>query len=159
MARLWRFARGETSTADFERWLYATPELESLLGPQLYLPLIAEDYRDVGGVHDLRRALPALLDAIDPRACECLTWRDNERVPLGYETRPEIFLGQLDVLRERTPWLDAVRCRACGQAWYLAVDTRDDDYYLQRLSEDELTAALDRDEWPSTFDGLEAVWP
>jgi hypothetical protein len=63
------------------------------------------------------------------------------------------------VLRERTPWIEAVRCRACGQAWYLAVDTCDDDYYLHRLNEDELAAALQRDEWPPTFDGLKAVWP
>ncbi|HKN65332.1 MAG TPA: hypothetical protein VJW73_03600 [Gemmatimonadaceae bacterium] len=41
MARLWRFTRGETPTAEFERWVYATPELEPLLGPELYLRLIA----------------------------------------------------------------------------------------------------------------------
>lgn len=159
MARLWRFTRGETPTAEFELWIYATPELEPLLGPELYLRLISEDYRDAATVHDLRRALPALLDAIAPRGCECLTWRDNERVPLGYDTRPDVFLTRFDVLRERTPWIDAVRCRNCAQAWYLAVDTRDDDYYLHRLSEDELAAALERDAWPNIFDSLDAVWP
>ena len=30
--RLWRFARGDTPTGQFERWAYETPELEPFLG-------------------------------------------------------------------------------------------------------------------------------
>lgn len=157
--QLWRFARGDAPTPEFERWVYATPDLESFLGAERYLVLISEDYRDALAVHDLRRALPDWLDVLAPRACDCPTWRDDERVPLGYETRPDVFLPLFEVLRERTPWLKAVRCRACGQAWYLAVDTCDDDYYLHRLGEPELSVALRRDEWPTMFDSLEAVWP
>jgi len=157
--RLWSWVRGDTPTPEFEPWAYGEAGLEPFLGGQRWLRLVAADYRDPDEVRRLRMELQDWLDELAPRACECLAWRDDQRIPLGYETRPDVFLERFDILRSQSPWVDLVRCRACSQAWYMAVDTRDDDYYLHRLDEVEARAILEGGRWPTTFDAIDAVWP
>jgi hypothetical protein len=157
--RLWSWVRGDTPTVEFERWTYGEASLEPFLGGERWLRLVGADYRDPDEVQRLRVELRLWLDELAPRACECLAWRDDQRIPLGYETRPDAFLKQFDVLRSQSPWVDLARCRACSQAWYLAVDTRDDDYYLHRLDEGDVRAIVEEGRWPATFDAIEAVWP
>ena len=90
--------------------------------------------------------------------CVCVTWMDHKVVPLGSETAT--FLDdEFERILSRTPWLDLVRCRVCGQAWYAATDTVEDDYYFRRLTASEVTAITDRGEWPADYDAFPSVWP
>ncbi|MBU0490301.1 MAG: hypothetical protein KKA73_19035 [Chloroflexi bacterium] len=155
--RLWKFVRGDTPTVEFEQWVYDTPTLEQLFGPDMYLELISLDYRDPMETVRLPDRLRSWLDEHVPRDCECITWQDKEKNPEGYETAN---LGaDFTILKSRTPWLDLIQCLHCGSHWYLATDTVDADYYLLRLTEEQVAAILDRDEWPKQFDDLEHVWP
>jgi hypothetical protein len=62
-------------------------------------------------------------------------------------------------LQDRNPWLRLVRCRECGQQWYLAIDTVDDDHYFLRLNGDQIRAIVDHGQWPTDYDEFVNVWP
>lgn len=51
---------GDLARPDFERWLYATPEMEAVLGPDAYLELVGRDDRGRFAVHDTRRQVEQL---------------------------------------------------------------------------------------------------
>ena len=42
VATLWRFARQDMFSDDFEAWLYAQEDLEEDLGEELYIELISQ---------------------------------------------------------------------------------------------------------------------
>lgn len=155
---LWRFAYDNIDPADFEKWAYAAEDLPTWLNSDLYLRLLETNYQDHLQVHELKATLQAWLNSSYPRTCDCLVWKDFQVVPLGYETPMDLFLAKFELLKEQTPWIYLARCKSCTQSWYLAVDTQEDNYYLQRLTSNDVKR-IERGFWPSTFDGLDAVWP
>jgi hypothetical protein len=90
--------------------------------------------------------------------CVCAEWPDRKIVPLGCDTA-NFDDEEFTRVRDHTPWLRLVRCRGCGTAWYLAIDTVDDDYYFRRLSAAEASAIEERDIWPTDYDDFVSVWP
>jgi hypothetical protein len=56
------------------------------------------------------------------------------------------------LLSERTPWLELRRCPRCAQAWYVACDTLDDDWYFRRMAEPEVSDVVQSGKWPPDFD-------
>ncbi len=52
--KIWQFIRGGFSTVEFEQWIYNTPELETLCGPDLFFELISLDYRDKNAVEGMK---------------------------------------------------------------------------------------------------------
>jgi hypothetical protein len=155
---LWRFVYDNIDTSKFESWAYQAENLETRLNSDLYLRLLETNYQDHLQVYELKKALQTWLESSYPLTCDCLAWKDYQVVPLGYETPIDVFMERFEVLKRRTPWIDVVRCKSCAQLWYLAVDTREDDYHLQRLTAEDLKR-IETGSWPSTFDGMEAVWP
>lgn len=155
---IWRFLRGDLPTDEFEQWAYNTERLQSLMSSDLYLELLEINYQDKEQVHELAKHLGAWIDRYYPRSCDCPTWKDSQTLSLGFDRPVEAFLSRFQVLIERTPWIDLVRCKHCGQPWYLAIDTVDDDYYMQRLTESDVQA-IERNQWPTTFDHIKSVWP
>lgn len=90
--------------------------------------------------------------------CVCSGWSDHQVIPLGFDTA-HILKTHFLLDRERNPWLRLVRCAACGQEWYVAIDTIDDDQYFLRLSAAQLAAIKERNEWPTDYDDFVNVWP
>jgi hypothetical protein len=70
-----------------------------------------------------------------------------------------LFFLTFDLLKQRNPWLSLARCKECGQAWYVATDTVDDDYRMLRLTDEQAQDILQNDKWPIVFDDYENVWP
>ena len=164
---IWRFIRSEESPQDFEQWLYENhedPVIVVLLGEKLLLKAIETNFADRDQVWQCRAALRSALEKTFPGKCSCLIWRDNERLPLGFSIEAqrtesfEEFKSRFHIIKNRTPWLFAGRCRECGQGWYVAVDTVDDDYHLMRLSPSKATD-ITVGHWPAIFDKLDHVWP
>ena len=91
-----------------------------------------------------------------PGVCECAAWPDRHIIALGAETAD--LLDQFEVVVQRTPWLSLARCPVCGEHWYVAVDTVDDDYYFRRLTQPDLDGIVERGAWPADFDGFVHVW-
>ena len=92
-----------------------------------------------------------------PQICICTDWPDRQIIGLGSETAT-LLEDHFEVLRDRSPWLHQVKSRGCGQNWYAAVDTVDDDYYFRRLNGAE-TVAISNGTWPADFDDFVNVWP
>ncbi len=74
------------------------------------------------------------------------------------ELYPDVFERRFWILKDQTPSISLARCRACGQAWYLGVDLNDDVYHLSRLNEGQVRE-IENNNWPRTFDGIDALWP
>jgi hypothetical protein len=156
---LWRFVYDNIAVSDFENWVYAAKELETILDSDTYLRLLEANYHDHLQIYELQKALKAWLNTFYPLACECLSWKDYQVIPIvGHEKLPQIFLAKFRVLKKRTPWIDLVTCISCDQMWYLAMDTTNDDYYLQRLTVNDVDE-INTGSWPTVFDNLEPVWP
>lgn len=155
---LLRFLRDDIPLSDFEQWVYSTEDLKSLLNSDLYLHLLEANYQDKLQVYELRQRLSTWLHNKFPQTCDCLWWKDDQVIPLGFETRTDIFMEKFTRLKRQTPWIDLVRCKSCGQSWYLAIDTIDDDYHFQRLAADDVEK-IEKGYWPTFFDNLDAVWP
>jgi hypothetical protein len=166
LEKLWQFARGDLEPQAFEEWFLARSEdetVQAMLGRELVSALLEADYDDPIAHMEVCEKLENRLDVVAPRQCRCLTWRDHQILPLGWDE----VTGQAGVLEDffdyslvtrRTPWLECVECRRCQQAWYLATDTADDDYHLVRLDA-AAVEGIRRGVWPSIFDQWEVVWP
>jgi hypothetical protein len=156
---IWQFIRGGRAAAECEQWVYKTPQLERLLGNSLYLDLRVCNYQKRNQVEKIKKALEFAVDQIMPRECDCMTWLDNQKIPMGIDTRWEILSADFEILVKRTPWLEFVRCKSCGQYWYIATDTIDDVYYLYRVGDGEAGKIIQNAIWPPVFNSLAAVWP
>lgn len=155
--QFWKFLRGDMPTAEFENWIYNTPELETVFDPDSYLSLISSDYRDAHVVRKVKSAFKSIIEVKFPRKCDCITWKNEQELPLVYATIN--LFDNYEILLRRTPWLELIRCSSCSTCWYLAIDTVDDDYKFVRLSEVDVDNILKRNKWPSNFDNFENVWP
>ena len=133
---LWRFIRGDMATADFEQWVYETDDLKAWLGNDLYLWCLSVKYHDKWKVWEFRQELQIVLDDLVPRKCRCLTWTDNQKIPIGVANTWTDLTKRFTIIQRRTPWLSLLQCKACGANWYVAMDTDGDDYFLHRLDLD-----------------------
>ena len=91
-------------------------------------------------------------------ACLCVAWDDRQRESFDRDLAERV---EAELLPERTrnPWLELRRCRICGQHWYAATDTVDDDWYFLRLTTSQVEAITERAVWPVDFDEFANVWP
>lgn len=48
---------GELALSAFEQWLYATPELESVVGSDVFLDLIGFDFHQANALHEVRKLI------------------------------------------------------------------------------------------------------
>ena len=81
-------------------------------------------------------------------ACLCVTWSDRQRESFDRDLVERL---EAEFLTERTrnPWLELRRCRLCGQHWYAANDTVDDDWYFLRLTPPQLAAIAEAEARPA----------
>ncbi len=156
---LWSFVRGDMSDERFEMFVYAAQGLEEFLGTKTYIEVLSNRYGDKNKTRDLKDMLRQWLEEHKKTTCGCITWKTNQIIPLLYDNRPDVFFLTFNVLKQRNPWLDLVRCKECGQWWYVATDTVDDDYRMLRLTEEQAQDILQNDKWPVVFDDYENVWP
>ena len=56
------YVDGELSPAEFERWVYDTPELESVLGKENYLKILSYDFHQKGGNSSIKAILKQYID-------------------------------------------------------------------------------------------------
>lgn len=156
---LWSFARGDCEPDLFKDWLckqYA--DLEAELENDLFLELLGLNYSDDKAITNVRHRLRQYLRRLPGLECFCITLPNRfSRILSTPENMPE--LATLCSVRSRTPWLHLKHCRSCGEWWYLAADSINDDIHLQRLTDEEADKVQTSDIWPVTFDNFQEVWP
>jgi hypothetical protein len=91
-------------------------------------------------------------------ACLCVTWSERQRESFDRDLAERLEAEWLTE-RTRNPWLELRRCRLCGQRWYVATDTVDDDWYFLRLTQLQVEAITQQGMWPADFDEFVNVWP
>jgi hypothetical protein len=156
---VWRFVRGDTTTPEFESWLYASARAEAEFSHDLYFDLIAADYGNVEVVDGLKRRLTEWAGAHGPLACRCVTLSRLAVVDMGADHRA-IFESLDELARRGEPfwWLSAYACRACGEAWLVAQEELHNDVFcMRRLNAGEVASIREGREWPRDFDRYEAL--
>ncbi len=156
---LWSFAREDDLRNSFSEWLYTHyDELEREIEKDLFLELIALDFNDDKAVAATRQRLKQFLDRLPGRECYCITLPSRySRILSTDENMPE--LATLRSICSRTMWLHLKRCQSCGEWWYLAEDTVNDDVYFLRITPAEAEEIQGKGIWPAEFDGYREVWP
>lgn len=170
---IWRFVRRDLRTSEFEQWVYAEPDLDRLLGPELHFVTLSTDFSNREAVRTLRVAMAAFARAHWPLDCLCIRLRDLDVVDMGYFPAPEpafeagrewsnedVFRSLEEVARHGAPlwWLWAARCRTCGQAWLVGQEERQNDVFcMRRLAPLELDEILRGGPWPKDFDSYETL--
>ena len=156
---LWQFLRHDMPVGDFERWLYAEAGLESLLGEALHFELISTDFTNRDDVFLVSQKLEALLRT--SLACECITLKDRDVVPMGCDGRDKRFFASVETVRKHGGdqwWLSLDRCGTCGQNWMIATEERIyDDYFIRRLDTETAGQVLNNGVWPDDFMTYEKV--
>lgn len=155
---IWEFVRGDLPSEQFEAFLYGDPDLEQLLGGELYLLAIGVDYRDRNAVHELRDEFRRWAREASPTSCKCIELRDLHVIDIGEEGC--VFQSLREVVQRGDPywWLSLHRCVECAQWWLIAQEERHNDIYcLRRLSDDVGKATLDEGRWPDDFDQFELL--
>jgi hypothetical protein len=139
--------------------VYASPDLEVVLGSEDFVAIASCDFRDKSGHDQPKDKARDIMTLHFPRRCECLS------IPnVGWQTdHPENPASDLhenvDVLAERTPWVRLARCRECGTHWLQGFDSVDDIILLHRLSPAAVDDILTRERWPTDFDDEPDLWP
>ena len=170
---LWKFVRGDEAAQAFETWLSQEPNLEARLGEHFASELIATDFHDAEAVRSMRESLGSLLRSLPGPRCCCIRLRDLDIVDMGSFRAPapafeqgrlwthEDVMDTLATVRSRGEphwWLRAARCTACGQAWLVGSEERQNDIFcLRRLDADELHSIKEQDRWPPDFDRYERL--
>jgi Tetratricopeptide repeat len=155
----WTYIRGDLDEAAFEAWVYASPDLETVLGAEDFLAIASCDYRDKSGLARRARADVArdVVTRHFPRRCVCFSAPNIDKQNLGADAIP--LEDHVDIVAQRNPSIRLVRCRECGTHWLMGYDTVDDNLHLHRLPREAVDGILTRDRWPSDFDHQPNLWP
>ena len=145
-----------------EQLLLSSSDLHALAGDDLYAQLVtwvADGYTSF----DMR----ATYDGLFPRQCFCRRQGRmdcNELDFSGANAYRRIYFSDpcvsdsCDVMFKRTPDIDLIRCRECGDVWICGRDLDWGRQHLLLLEPDDL-ARIERGRvWPSGLDAAEATW-
>ena len=140
---LWRFIRGDADVAAFEQWIYArTDELESRLGKQAALEVVAANSRSPEAVARVKELLREYAERVSNLECRCVTLPNVALMDMGEESEPVLATIEQRLSRgEPFWWLWCGECTRCGQWWLVAQEERQNDVFcLRRLADGEATA-------------------
>jgi hypothetical protein len=159
LSDLWRFIRGD-DVAALEQWVYArSDELESRLGKQAALDVLAANYRSPEAIARVRDVLREYAERVSGLECRCVTLPNIAVIDMGEES--ERVLATIEERQSRGEpfwWLWCGECTRCMQWWLIGQEERQNDVFcLRRLIDDEVTALLEDTLWPSDFDTYEAL--
>ena len=160
VANLWRFVRGDAESAEFEQWIYAhSDELESRLGKRTAIEVLVSDFRSPEALARVTRTLREYAERVSDLECRCVTLPNVAVIDMGEESEP--VLATIEERRSRGEpfwWLWCGECTRCGQWWLVAQEERQNDVFcLRRLADDDATALVEHNIWPSDFDSYEAL--
>lgn len=127
LADLWRLVRGDAERAEFEQWICAHSEqLESRLGKQPALEILASDFRSSAEVACVKQLLREYAERESELECRCITLPTVAAIDMGEESEPVLGDDRAAAVTGRTLLVALVRrmhsvrsvvaCRAGGAA-------------------------------------------
>lgn len=156
---IWKFIRGDLSTSDFERWVYATPTLEDIFGEAFYFEIISTKFSSKDDVFQLKEKIKEFILSTTSSACPCIQLSDISVVDFGCES--EIVFTSFNKIKQRgNPywWLSVYQCCECQQSWLVAQEENNDAFYLYRLDAMATEGILKNNRWIPIFDQYEELF-
>ena len=156
--KFWTYLRGEWDESAFEAWLYADPDLVSVLGADNYLALAECDFRDVSrsARHERAGIARRIVTQLFARSCVCLSIPQDFRETMN--SSASVVETHAKILARQTPWIELVHCCDCGLHWLVGTDTVDDYFNIRRVSVEVAAGIVAHDRWPE-FDDWANLWP
>lgn len=149
---LWEFVRGDANTGEFEAWLYHEDALETALGSNVYLTLIACNFGNKEETHNTKKLIRSILD--EGEYCHCASVRNLDAIEMGGDWFFEKFFAKMtQVAKPETDqwWLYISRCNICTTNWLVAQEERIHDmFYVQRIA-DQAVFEAQNGKWPAQF--------
>lgn len=158
---MWRFLRGDLSTADFEAWFYQhEAELLEPLGEALHFDLLSMNFADDQALDAVRIRLRHLMRPA--LTCECPTLKDEDVIPVGgTDGLDQRFFATVDKVRapgKYVSWVWLGKCRACEQYWVIAQESDHYDvHFIDRITSETVVSIVVNNHWPEpyqTYEGL-----
>lgn len=159
----WQMAEGHFPDPKVtEQTLLSSPDLHALTGDGLYAQLVtwaADGHQTL----DMRKIFQMLF----PRRCFCRRQGAMDCHELdftGANVYRRIYFSDpcvadsCDGLFHRTPDIDLMRCRECGDVWLRGMDQDWGRQHLLLLEPDDLARIEGEGIWPSGLDAAEATW-
>lgn len=154
----WQFIRGDLPSKDFEQFVYDNPDLENIVGSDLYLELISTNFKATREVFDLKNKLERFMRENFPLSCECLAYPDEYVLAMGSEEWEHTEESFQDIKKHEPSWRRLCLCSKCNQYWLMAYDEIAFDVdYLKRLNNFDAENIIINDQWPKYFEKLEEL--
>lgn len=172
-ARRWRRWLWETAETGapcpgltFNSAVYQAEDLCDLIGESSYVSLVDELVKDPD-LAQVRHLARQVLDERFPSSCRCRTHADMGHDYLEF-TREHVYRSlyfldssvtdHMRLLFHRTPELDLLECRECGDIWLRALDQVIWLQHLVLIEPADLTRIVEKRIWPTTLDRFEDAW-
>ena len=159
----WQMAEGHFPDPKMtEQTLLSSQDLHALAGDAIYMQLVtwaADGHAQL----DMR----TIFETLFPRRCFCRRQGAMDCYELdfsGANVYRRIYYsdpcidGGCDVLFRRTPDIDLMRCRECGDVWLRGMDQDWGRQHLLLLEPGDLERIEADGIWPSGLDRAEATW-
>ena len=156
---LWQFLRGDFKLSEFEKWIYSSNELESVLNEELYLNLISLNYSDKMAILNMKKLLTDYLSTNFNYNCFCHRLRNVDVVSMGSDKHDYLKLFRCIKHRgEPYCWLYLSKCDTCNQYWLVAEETRhNDNFIIKRLLFEDVEQIENCNNWPRKFETFEEL--
>jgi hypothetical protein len=138
-------------------------DLHALAGDHLYAALVTWAAAPLMSEIDMRAAY----DTLFPRRCFCRKHSTLDFDNLDFSGRnvyrrlyynDECISQSTECLFHRTPDIDLLRCRECGDVWLRGMDQDWCNTHFLLLEPGDLDAIRDEGRWPEGLDRLEDRW-
>jgi hypothetical protein len=150
------------SGMEADKTILAATDLHAIAGDNLYARLIAW-----AADPDSRIDMRATYDALFPRVCSCRrrSAMDYDHVDFsGHNVYrclyyiDECLERHTECLFHRTPDIDLLRCRDCGDVWLRGMDQDWLRRHYLLFEPDDLESIRTEGRWPAGLDRLEDTW-
>jgi len=157
---LWKFIRGDSSSPEFEQWLYSDENVENAVGNEFYLEVISTDFNDKSALSLLKKKLESFLRQTEPLNCECIALADNAVTDEGSEHWEKVFATLIEIKSygESRCWLSLNQCSKCSQYWLVAQESTVNDIDLfKRIDTSMAHKVIQENKWPEHFQTFEEL--
>lgn len=162
----WQAAEAPSGT-DIAETIMTASDLHALAGDENYAALVTWAAQvwaaDPGGQFDFR----SIHDALFPRECSCRRRSTMDFDGLDFSGRnvyrclyyvDECIERHTECLFHRTPDIDLLRCRSCGDVWLRGIDEDWMRRHYLLLEPGDLEAIETEARWPDGLDRAEDTW-
>lgn len=150
----------------FDDAVFGDGDLADIMGVEACTALVEELVADPDG-HEIQSMAQRALDSTFPYKCRCRRHAAMDRDYLDFRG-PNVFRSlyfsdtsvadHMRLLFRRTPDIDLLECRECGDVWLRALDQVEWVQHLVLVEPEDVKRIETDGVWPEALDTYEDVW-